>query len=154
VNREYPERPLAGVGAVVVHADGCVLLIRRGQPPRAGEWSLPGGLVKLGEPLGDAVRREVREECSVDVRVGPLAGVFQAIERDAAGQVRFHYIVLDYLAYHVDGVLRPSSDAADAAWVEPEQLAAYCLRPETIEMIERALALRSDKTLDNEHPLC
>lgn len=126
----------------MVREDGCVLLVRRRQPPRAGEWSLPGGLVELGEQLEEAVRREVREECGIEVQVGPLVGAFQPIERDVAGAVRFHYVVLDYLACYVGGALRSSSDAGDAAWVPLAELDRYRLRPETAEMIRRALAIR------------
>ncbi|MDW8098608.1 MAG: NUDIX hydrolase [Anaerolineae bacterium] len=139
--REYPDRPLVGVGAVVVREDGCVLLVQRRQPPRSGEWSLPGGLVELGERLDEAVQREVREECGIEVQVGPLVGVFQPIERDATGAVRFHYVVLDYLACYAGGTICTSSDAGDAVWVSPDQLDRYQLRPETTEMIRRALAI-------------
>ena len=141
MRREYPDRPLVGVGAVVVREDGCVLLVRRRQPPRAGEWSLPGGLVELGESLDEAVRREVREECGIEVQVGPLVGVFQPIERDATGAIRFHYIVLDYLACYTGGTLHIASDVNDAVWVSPDQLDRYRLRPETVEMIRRALTI-------------
>ncbi|MCD6290513.1 MAG: NUDIX hydrolase [Anaerolineae bacterium] len=141
MNREYPERPLVGVGAVVVREDNAVLLVRREHPPRAGEWALPGGLVELGESLGDAVRREVGEECGFQIEVGPLVGVFQPIERDTTGRVRFHYVVLDYLAWPVGGSLHAASDAVEAAWALPEELSEYGLRPETAAMIEQALAM-------------
>lgn len=141
LKREYPERPLVGVGAVVVRDDGHVLLVRRGQPPRAGGWSLPGGLVELGESLDDAIRREVREECGIEIEVGPLVGTFQLIERDSSGRVRFHYVVLDYLAHYVNGVTRSSSDVEEVAWVNPDRLGHYNLRPETVEMVQRALTM-------------
>jgi 8-oxo-dGTP diphosphatase len=141
MKREYPDHPLVAVGAIVVRQDGCVLLVRRGRPPRQGEWSLPGGLVELGETLADAVRREVREECAIEVEVGPLVGAFEPIERDDAGQVRFHYVVLDYLARYAAGELHHASDAVDAVWAAPTRLAEYGLRPTTLDMIERALAL-------------
>ncbi|HEY63182.1 MAG TPA: NUDIX hydrolase [Caldilineae bacterium] len=139
MRREYPEHPLVGVGAVVIRDDHHVLLIRRGQPPRQGEWGVPGGLVELGESLADAVRREVREECGIEIRVGPLLGIFQPIVRDEVGRVRFHYVVLDYLAYYTGGVLRPASDIEAAEWVAPERLADYSLRQETEEVVRRAL---------------
>lgn len=152
LRREYPDHPLVGVGAIVVREDGCVLLVRRRQPPRAGEWSLPGGLVELGERLEEAVQREVREECGIEIQVGPLVGVFQPIERDAAGAIRFHYVVLDYLACYAGGTLRTSSDAGDAAWVSPDQLDRYRLRPETATMIRRALAIRRGSETSIAHP--
>ena len=91
-----------GVGAVVWRG-GEVLLERRGQPPAQGSWSLPGGLVDVGETLEQAVRREVREECSIEVEVGPLLGVFEPIVRDDDGRIRYHYVVIDYLARYVGG---------------------------------------------------
>jgi ADP-ribose pyrophosphatase YjhB (NUDIX family) len=91
--------------------------------------------------LDDAVHREVREECGVEIKVGPLVGTFQLIEHDSSGQVRFHYVVLDYLARHANGAAHPSSDAEDVAWVDPKDLSTYQLRPETVEMIQRALAI-------------
>lgn len=141
MKREYPDHPFVAVGAIVVRQDGCVLLVQRGRPPRQGEWSLPGGLVELGETLADAVRREVREECAIEVEVGPLVGAFEPIERDSAGRVQFHYVVLDYAAIYVAGELHHASDAVDAVWVAPAQLAEYGLRPTTLDMIERALTL-------------
>ncbi len=150
MKREYPDHPLVGVGAVVLREDGRVLLVRRSHPPRQGEWSLPGGLVELGESLADAVRREVLEECGIDVTVGPLLGVFQPIERDTAGRIRFHYVVLDYLAYFTAGRIRPSSDAGDAVWVHPDSLARYHLAEETLAIIRRALALHRAGGLSKE----
>ncbi len=136
--REYPRRPMVGVGAVVVR-EGLVLLERRGQPPAQYSWALPGGLVDAGERLEDAVIREVREECGIEVGVGPLLGVFEPIQRDADGRVRFHYVVLDYLAHYHSGTLAIGDDAADLCWVAPEELDHFGLLPATREMIERGL---------------
>ncbi len=142
--RIYPTRPLVGVGAVVWDG-GRVLLERRGQPPGQGSWSLPGGLIDVGETAEDAVRREVREECGIEVTVGPVLGIFEPIVRDPDGRVRYHYVVVDYLAYHHGGAVQAGDDAADLAWVAPEDLDAYALLPATQQMIERALAVvRSD----------
>jgi 8-oxo-dGTP diphosphatase len=137
--RTYPARPLVGVGAVVW--DGRrVLLERRGQPPAQGSWSLPGGLIDVGESAEDAVRREVREECGIEVTVGPMLGIFEPIVRDPDGRVRYHYVVVDYLAYHHGGEVQAGDDAADVEWVVPEELDTYALMPATRAMIERALA--------------
>ncbi len=144
-SRTYPTRPFAGVGAVVWNGKQ-VLIERRGQPPRQGAWALPGGLIELGEVTEDAVRREVREECGIEVRVGPLLGVFQPIELDAAGRVRYHFVVLDYLAYYVSGDLQSGDDAAEVRWVRPLELGQYALAPEGRNMIERALALLAAET--------
>ena len=138
--RLYPGRPLVGVGAVVCDR-GRVLLERRGQPPAQGSWSLPGGLIDVGETAEDAIRREVREECGIEVTVGPVLGIFEPIVRDPDGRVRYHYVVVDYLAYYHGGAVQAGDDAADLAWVAPEDLDAYALLPATQRMIERALAV-------------
>jgi len=152
LRREYPEHPLVGVGAVVVRDDRHVLLVRRSHPPRRGEWSLPGGLVELGEPLVDAVRREVLEECGIQVRVGPLLGVFEPVVRDEAGRVRFHYVVLDYLAYVIGGIVRPASDIEAAEWVAPGRLGEYALRSDTLAVVRRALAMAERRELGEFSP--
>lgn len=137
--RLYPRRPMVGVGAVVVR-DGNVLLERRGQPPAQGSWSLPGGLVDAGEHLEEAVRREVREECGIEVEVGGLLGVFEPIVRDDDGRIRYHYVVLDYLARYVSGELVIGDDAAELRWVRFGDLGDYPLLPATRDMIDRARA--------------
>jgi mutator protein MutT len=138
--RLYPRRPMVGVGAVVWR-EGAVLLERRGQPPAQGSWSLPGGLVDVGETLEQAIGREVREECNIEVRVGPLLGVFEPIVRDDDGRIRYHYVVLDYLAFYVGGETAIGDDAAELRWVPVEELDQYPLMAATREMIERARAL-------------
>jgi 8-oxo-dGTP diphosphatase len=136
-DRLYPKRPLVGVGAVVVR-DGFVLLERRGQPPAQGSWSLPGGLVDAGERLEEAVRREVREECAIEVEVGPLLGVFEPMVKDDDGRLLYHYVVLDYLARYLSGDPVIGDDAAELLWVAFDELGEYALLPATRDMIERA----------------
>ncbi len=135
--RMYPRRPMVGVGAVVWR-DGAVLLERRGQPPAQGSWALPGGLVDVGETLEEAVRREVQEECGIDVAVGPLLGIFEPVQRDEDGRIRYHYVVIDYLATYLGGNLVVGDDAAELCWVAVDELDAYPLMPATRAMIERA----------------
>jgi mutator protein MutT len=135
--RLYPRRPMVGVGAVVRRGDA-VLLERRGQPPAQGSWALPGGLVDVGERLEEAVRREVREECGIEVEVGPLLGVFEPIVTDDDGRIRYHYVVLDYLAHYVSGDVTAGDDAAELRWVPFDELREYPLMAATREMIERA----------------
>jgi 8-oxo-dGTP diphosphatase len=94
--REYPPGPVVGVGGVVTR-DGRALIIRRGHEPRKGEWSLPGGLVELGERLTDAVRREIAEETGLQVEVGPMVETFDRVHHDTEGRVRFHFVIVDYL---------------------------------------------------------
>jgi 8-oxo-dGTP diphosphatase len=139
-DRLYPAHPLVGVGAVIW--DGSrVLLERRGRPPAQGAWSLPGGLIEIGETAEEAVRREVKEECGIDVTVGPLLGVFEPIHRDADGRVRYHFVVLDFLARYRDGGLKAGDDAADLCWVLPDEIEGFSLLPATHSMIDRAIAL-------------
>lgn len=142
--RMYPGRPLVGVGAVVW--DGSrVLLERRGQPPGQGAWALPGGLIDVGETAEAAVQREVREECGIEVAVGPVLGLFEPIQRDPDGRIRYHYVVVDFLAYYRSGVAQAGDDAAALCWVTPDALGDYELHPATQAMIERGLAAAHGK---------
>ena len=120
-DRLYPARPLAGVGAVVWN-NGRVLLERRGQPPAQDSWTLPGGLIEVGETVEEALAREVREECGIEIRLGPILGLFQPILRGADGRVRYHFVVIDFLAFYMDGSLRQGDDAAEVRWVAPRNL--------------------------------
>lgn len=123
--REFPIQPLVGVGAVIVDDKGRVLLIQRGTEPMKGHWSLPGGLVELGETLVTSLKREIAEETGLFVEPQAVVEVVERIytseERIESGeqqsQVRYHYVVIDYWCRVLDGELRPSSDAADVAWV-------------------------------------
>jgi len=137
-SRRYPARPIVGVGAVIVEGDR-VLLVERGQEPQKGFWSLPGGLLELGERLEEAVRREVREETGLDVEILSVAGVFERILRDASGRPEYHYVLVDYLCRVVGGRLRPATDVSRAAWVARAELAVYRLTEGTLPLLERIL---------------
>jgi 8-oxo-dGTP diphosphatase len=139
-DRLYPARPLVGVGAVVWDG-GRVLLERRGKPPAEGTWSLPGGLIEIGETAEDAVRREVVEECGIEVKVGPVLGLFEPIHRDQDGRVRYHFVVVDFLARYHSGELRAGDDAAELRGARPAELDLFALNPATRAMIDRSLAL-------------
>lgn len=145
MSREYPEHPRVGVGAVVLHA-GRVLLVKRGGQPSAGKWSLPGGLVDLGETTAGAVCREVAEECGIGIRLEGVAGVVDRVVRDEAGRVRYHYVLVDYLASPESEVLTPGTDAADARWVPLEEVERLDITDGLVEMIRRAAALREVST--------
>ena len=125
MKREYPDRPIVGVGGVVVHRNR-VLLIRRGSEPLKGEWSIPGGLVELGEKLADGVRRELKEETGLDVEPLEVLTVFDRITRDG-DRVRYHYVIVDYACRRRGGRLKPDSDVVDARWVRREDLPQYHL---------------------------
>jgi ADP-ribose pyrophosphatase YjhB (NUDIX family) len=139
--REYPLRPMVGVGVVVWHGDH-VLLVRRGRPPRAGHWSLPGGAQELGETVATAARREVLEETGLVVEIGDVLAAVDMIEREA-GRVRYHYTLIDFSAEAAGPELRPGGDAADARWFAPEEVAGLGLWSETVRVIELARARRS-----------
>jgi 8-oxo-dGTP diphosphatase len=128
-----------------------VLLERRGQPPAQGTWALPGGLIELGETAEAAIRREVHEECGIEVDVGPILGLFEPIYSDPDGRIRYHFVVIDFLAHYRAGVLRVGDDAAEAAWVDPADFAEYELTAATRNMIRRALELFEDSARNSEH---
>lgn len=139
--REYPEAPRVGVGAVVLK-DGHVLLVRRNRPPAEGKWSIPGGLVNLGETTEAAAVREVAEECGLRVRLQGLAGVVERIISDPDGRVRYHYVLIDYVAAPESGELRPGSDAADARWVPIGELGRYETTEGLAAMVNKAVQLK------------
>lgn len=138
--REYPSVPRVGVGAVVLDA-GRVLLVRRGQPPLAGKWSLPGGLLELGETTVEGVRREVAEECGLTIRVGEVAGILDRVVRDAEGRIRYHWVLVDYVAFVDSGTLCAASDADEAQWVEVDEVERLDTTEGLLDMIRRAVAL-------------
>ena len=141
VRRHYPQSPLVGVAAAVFDSEGRVLLVQRGQPPGVGSWGLPGGLLDLGEKLADGARREVREECDIEIAVGGIAGVFEPITRDEAHKVEYHYVVVDFWASFVSGEATAQDDAAAVAWVDVAALDDYSVNRDTCSVIESAYEL-------------
>jgi 8-oxo-dGTP diphosphatase len=138
--RRYPERPIVGVGAIVVD-DRRVLLAQRGHEPMKGQWSLPGGAVECGESLVAAVVREVREETGLEVAVGPLVEVVERVYRDGEGRIEYHFVVADYLARVAGGNLEAASDAAALCWVGETELGDFRLNDQTLAVIHKALEL-------------
>jgi 8-oxo-dGTP diphosphatase len=143
LRREYPDAPIIGVGAVVIDS-GKVLIVRRGQEPLKGEWSLPGGALELGETLEQGVVREVLEETGLVV---VPAGIVEVLDRisteELSGRIRYHYVLVDFLCHVAGGALRSGSDADEARWVVQEewQQNEYRLAPLTVQVIEKALRL-------------
>lgn len=139
-SREYPERPIVGVGAVIVES-GRVVLIRRRYEPLAGQWSLPGGTLELGETLEAGTAREMLEETGLVVEIGPVIEVFDRIMFDDRNRVRYHFVLVDYLCWPVAGELRAGSDVDDAAFAAPEELVRYGLTGKATAVIERGFEL-------------
>jgi ADP-ribose pyrophosphatase YjhB (NUDIX family) len=138
--RRYPPAPLVGVAAVVFNHDGDALLVQRGRPPRAGSWGLPGGLLDLGEKLVDGVRREVMEECAIEIEVGGLVAAFEPLQHDEDGRIEYHYVVLDYWARHISGTPVAQDDAADVTWIRMDDLDRFPLADDTRAVIRDAYA--------------
>jgi len=138
--REYPAHPVVGVGAVVVR-DGKALIIKRAHEPRKGEWSLPGGLLELGESLQDAARREIKEETSLDVEVGPMIETFDRVHRDEQGKIRYHFVIVDFVCWPNGGEAAAGSDAEGVAWVMPDEIDAYQVNAHAKAVILRGLSI-------------
>ena len=141
-SRVYPDRPFVGVGAVVLAAQDIVLVKRRFEP-LADEWSLPGGALELGETMTIGVAREIREETSLQVEVGPVINVLDRIVRDDAGQVQYHYVLVDFLCRVVGGTLAPGSDVSQAVLAAPNALEEYRLTSKARAVITRGLAMQN-----------
>lgn len=138
MKREYPDAPVVGVGAVILDGNR-VLLIRRGQEPLKGQWSLPGGALELGETLEAGIRREVREETGLEVEAVRIVEVLDRIARSEDGRVQYHYVLVDYLCRITGGSLACASDAVDAKWATFDELdgvAAF-----TVEVIRKVLSI-------------
>jgi 8-oxo-dGTP diphosphatase len=139
--RQFPGRPLVGVGAVILDDEGRVVLVKRTREPLAGQWSLPGGTLELGESLEHGVAREVLEETGLTVAVGPVVDVFDRILLDDRDAVRFHFVLVDYLCRVRSGHLAAGSDVSDATLADPRHLDPYRLAGKAEDVIRKAIAM-------------
>jgi ADP-ribose pyrophosphatase len=139
MQREYPQQPLVGVGAIIVD-DGRVLLIKRGKAPLLGEWSIPGGMLELGETLREGAEREALEETGLVVRATELLGVFDRIVPDETKRTLYHYVLIDFLCQKVSGNVLAAGDAADACWFTSEEIEKLDLPRDTIEVLRMGIA--------------
>jgi 8-oxo-dGTP diphosphatase len=134
MNREYPDSPLVGVGAIIID-EGRVLLVKRGHPPLAGEWSIPGGVLGLGETLREAAVREAREETCLTVETAELLGVYDRVLRDNDGRTLYHFVLIDFLCRRVAGDAEPADDADEVRWFTAAEIADLGLAEDTVQVI-------------------
>ena len=136
MKREFPELPLVGVGAIIIQDDR-VVLVKRAHPPIQGQWSIPGGVLEVGELVREAAIREAREETGLIVEPADLLGVYDRILRNQEHRVQYHYVLVDFLCRPVGGELQAASDATEVRWVTREELPALKLAEDTQDVIEK-----------------
>lgn len=136
MTREYPERPLIGVGAIIIENDR-VLLVKRAHPPIQGQWSIPGGVLEVGEMVREAAIREAREETGLIVEPGELLGVYDRILHDPEKRVQYHYVLIDFLCRVTGGQLQAATDAAEVRWFKRDELPALNLAEDTQDVIQK-----------------
>jgi 8-oxo-dGTP diphosphatase len=145
MKREYPDAPCIGVGSIIIDQRR-VLLVKRRHPPLAGQWSIPGGLLEVGETLHEAAVREAQEETGLTVEPQDLLGVFDRVLRDATGRVQYHYVLIDFLCRRLGGEACAGTDAAEVKWFRQEELDGLGLAPDTAEVVrlgfEKSLTAR------------
>jgi ADP-ribose pyrophosphatase YjhB (NUDIX family) len=142
-DRRYPQRPIIGVGAIILKRDR-ILMAQRGKEPLKGSWSLPGGALETGESLADGVRREVREETGLDIRTLGVLEIFERIMRDASGAPEYHYVLIDYMCRMVGGTLAPGDDVCAVEWVRRRDLPQLQITEGTLAVIEKAFRKRRE----------
>ena len=136
MQREFPEVPLVGVGAIIIE-ENRVVLVKRAHPPLQAQWSIPGGVLEVGELVREAAVREAREETGLVVEPGELLGVYDRVLRDSEQRVQYHYVLIDFLCRRVGGELFAASDAAEVRWYTKEELPALNLATDTQDVIQK-----------------
>jgi ADP-ribose pyrophosphatase YjhB (NUDIX family) len=136
MQREFPDAPLVGVGAIVIE-DSRIVLVKRLHPPLQAQWSIPGGVLEVGELVREAAMREAREETGLIVEPGELLGVYDRVLRDVEQRVQYHYVLIDFLCRRVAGELQAADDAAEVRWFTREELPALKLAEDTQDVIRK-----------------
>ena len=136
MKREYPDSALVGVGAIIIE-NGRVLLVKRGHAPLAGEWSIPGGVLELGETLREAAIREAKEETCLTIETAELLGVYDRVLRDDAGRVLYHFVLIDFLCRPVEGEAQAADDADEVRWFTPAEVEELGLPDDTAQVIRQ-----------------
>jgi len=139
MQREFPELPLVGVGAVIIE-NARVLLVKRAHPPLEAQWSIPGGVLEVGEMVREAAIREVREETGLIVEAGDLLGVYDRVLRNAEQRVQYHYVLIDFLCRPAGGELQAADDATEVRWYTCEELPVLRLAEDTLDVIRKGFA--------------
>src|SRR5205807_5458691 len=139
IRREFPELPLVGIGSIIIEGDR-VVLVKRAHPPIQGHWSIPGGVLEIGEMVREAAVREAREETGLIVEPGELLGVYDRILRDPGQRVQYHYVLIDFLCRRVAGDLTAASDAAEVRWFTREELPKLNLAEDTLDVIRKGFS--------------
>ena len=149
MNREFPDRPFVGIGAIIIRNDR-VVLVKRAHPPIQGQWSIPGGVLEVGELVREAAVREAREETGLTVEPGELLGVYDRVLRDGERRVQYHYVLIDFLCRPLTGELQAASDAAEVRWFKLEELPALNLAEDTLDVIKKGFEKLAGQTLAHE----
>ena len=149
MKREYADHPIVGVGAIIIRGEE-VLLARRGKEPGYGKWSIPGGAVKLGETLEEAVIREVGEEVTLTISVGEVVEVLERILHDPGGKVQYHYVLVDFFCEHLSGEGNPSSDVLEVQWVPISEISRHPLPRKTKKVIQKAFEMKQRRVEKEE----
>jgi 8-oxo-dGTP diphosphatase len=139
MQREFPEAPLVGVGCIIIE-DSRVILVKRAHPPLQAEWSIPGGVLEVGELVREAAVREAREETGLTVEAGELLGVYDRVLRNPEKRVQYHYVLIDFLCRRVAGDLAAASDAAEVRWFTQDELTGMKLAEDTMDVIRKGFA--------------
>jgi len=150
ISGAYPDFPRVAVGAVVFY-NGRVLLVKRGKPPARGVWAIPGGAVHLGETLQEAAQREILEETGIRIEAKEPIYIFDSVEKDPQGRVRFHYVIIDLAAVFIGGSLRSGDDAEEACWASKEDLSLLAVNEKTRILLAEQFGF-SDRSIESVVP--